>query len=213
MIASTSFLQFNDDQMTRLAKAMFIFSLLLIPITVIVSTPANADPSPAGVLFDSFSTECIGRLENLAEFDSARHTRVAPALEKKVLDFLGGNSEGTLWETSSEYVMLADFDSTRMCQIMGFNIEESELLKAYEYWRTTSGKVFTEGNSLQSEPYRGRRYAYLVLQTDNGEFLQLHMNYNKDMAGVSGFTSFVATRVFESSMALETLGSANSNNN
>ncbi|OUS05036.1 hypothetical protein A9Q96_13115 [Rhodobacterales bacterium 52_120_T64] len=133
----------------------------------------------ADVLFDTIDRKCIQQIENNSGLDHADLKEVPALRQFQIFRFMSKTmnpEEVTLWQTSSEQVVIVEGNEDRSCYILAFEIEDHELIDAYQMWRTrnTEGLLVAFDIETQSDlQKRLGRHGVLAKLLDDDDHLEV----------------------------------------
>ncbi len=148
------------------------------------------------VMVQAMASGCLAKLES-GVFDTELYTRADLNMELKLLN----NRSGRIWRTEDARVVIADFESETLCDIMGLQVPVEEFVNALAAWLEFEGRNYTLDTDANLTP-NSADGAYFVRKTNDGDYIQVTVTSNPEY----NFIGLNAARVQDSLTAREVLG-------
>ena len=171
---------------------MFRKSLLAL---IISSAPAFAQDGGA-VILQAMAAGCLNKMEAGA-FNTDIYERANQQMELKLLN----NRSGRVWRTEDSRVVIVDFESETLCDVMGLQVPVNEFVNALTGWLSFEGRAYTVDTDANLTPDSADG-AYFVRKTDAGDYIQVTVTSSPE----NNFIGLNVQRVADSFAAQAVLG-------
>lgn len=172
-----------------------MFHKLLFIIAVSAAAPAIAQDGGA-VMLQAMAAGCLNKLET-GSFNTELYERANPQMEIQLLN----NRSGRVWRTNDSRVVVVDFESETLCDVMGLQVPVNEFVNALTGWLGFEGRAYTIDTDANLTPDSADG-AYFVRKTDDDHYIQVTVTSNPEY----NFIGLNAQRVADSPAAREVLG-------
>ncbi len=168
---------------------------LVAVFCVFLASPVSAEDGGSEMV-QAMVSGCLQKLET-ASFDTQSYTRAPAPMELKLLN----NRSGRVWRTNDARVVIVDFESETLCDVMGLQVPVAAFVAALNTWLEFEGRDYTVDTDTNLTPDSADG-AYFVRQTEDGDYIQVTVTSNPEF----NFIGLNTTRVADSFTAREVLG-------
>ena len=172
-----------------------MFRKLFIAASIFAAGPVAAQDGGA-VILQAMSAGCLNKLDT-GSFNTEIYERAVPQMELQLLN----NRSGRVWRTEDPRVVIVDFESETLCDVMGLNVPVNEFVNALTGWLSFEGRAFTVDTDANLTPDSADG-AYFVRKTDAGDYIQVTVTSSPE----NNFIGLNVQRVADSFAAQEVLG-------
>lgn len=172
-----------------------MFQKTLFALVIITGGQAVAQDGGTTML-QAMEAGCLSKL-NSGSFNTDSFERANPQMEIQLLN----NRSGRVWRTDDSRVVIIDFESETLCDVMGLQISVEEFATALAGWLEFEGRDFSIDTDVNLTPDSADG-AYFVRKTNEGDYIQVTVTSNPEY----NFIGLNAQRVADSFAADEVLG-------
>ncbi len=165
-------------------------------VTALIGATPLAAQDGGFVMVQAMAKGCLEKLETEI-FDTETFTRADLNMEIKLLN----NRSGRVWRTEDPRVVIIDFESETLCDVMGLGVPVAEFSNALTNWLAFEGRAYTLDTDAELTPDSADG-AYFVRKADDGDYIQVTVTSNPEY----NFIGLNIARVQNSFTARDVLG-------